>query len=99
MNAPLFPAIPPGQSLYENQVSISAKLLKENVKLEKNEKSISQKSQHDALNKLRFNCKGILRNQILDLQQQMCRDNDHIYWRKLDSDRLKSEIQKASYIN
>ena len=83
----------------ENYYKRKFELLKENVKLEKNQKSISQKSQHDALNKLRFNCKGILRNQILDLQQQMCRDNDHIYWRKLDSDRLKSEIQKASYIN
>jgi len=41
--------------------------------------------------------KGKLEADIRDLQEQMARDKDHVYWREMDAKRVQAEMYKASY--
>jgi hypothetical protein len=62
--------------------------LNEKIKKEKVDNEIREKSQHEILTKMKSQMKNKLESDIRDLQSQLCNDEDFMYWRKLDADRV-----------
>ena len=83
------------ENFYKNKFT----MLNEQMKSEKDSNLIRERAQHVILGKLRKQVKDKLETDIRDLQDQMCRDKDFLYWRQLDADRLKDEIYAANYVN
>ncbi|RNA44890.1 centrosomal of 95 kDa-like [Brachionus plicatilis] len=81
------------ENFYKNKFD----LLNEQMKREKDENQLRDGAQHLVLSKMKSQVKNKLEDDIRDLQDQMYRDKDFLYWRQLDADRLKQDIQKASY--
>jgi hypothetical protein len=82
------------QNYYKRRFDI----LNEKVNTANIEKTLIEKCEHKNLNRSKLNYKRILLSNILDLQQQMFRDNDNLYWRNVDAAKFKMQIQNANYI-
>ncbi len=72
-------------------------MLNEQMKSEKDANLVRERAQHVVLNKLKSQVKNKLETEIRDLQDQMCRDKDFLYWRELDTNRIKDEMYSANY--
>lgn len=81
------------ENFYKNKFD----LLNEQMKKEKESTQVREDAQHLLLTKMKSQVKSKLETDIRDLQDQMCRDKDFLYWRQLDADRVKTEVAKASY--
>ena len=81
------------ENFYKNKFD----LLNEQIKREKDENQLRDNAQHLVLSKMKSQVKNKLECDIRDLQDQMHRDKDFMYWRQLDADRIKQDIQQASY--
>jgi hypothetical protein len=67
-------------------------LINEKMKTGKCDSVLKQKSQHNNLKKINLEYRNKLESQILDLQEQLCRDKDFLYWRELEANRIKSDL-------
>jgi hypothetical protein len=81
------------ENYYKNRFD----LLSERVQREKQDTETKIKAQHCALNKKKNQVKQKLETDIRDLQEQLYRDKDFLFWREMDANKLKKEIRKASY--
>jgi hypothetical protein len=81
------------ENFYKNKFE----MLNEQMKKEKDSNTIRERAQHVILNKLKNQVKNKMETEIRDLQDQMCRDKDFLYWRELDADKIKDEIYSANY--
>jgi centrosomal protein CEP95 len=81
------------ENFYKNKFA----LLDEKMRREKEEVSLREKAQHLALSNMKTQVKSKLEKDIVDLQEQMCRDKDFLYWRQMDANRVKMDVNKAKY--
>jgi len=81
------------ENFYKNRFD----LLEEKVRAEKAGAEVREKAQHRVLCGMKSEVKGKLEADIRDLQEQMARDKDHVYWREMDAKRVQAEMYKASY--
>jgi centrosomal protein CEP95 len=81
------------ENFYKNKFA----LLDEKMRREKEEVSVREKAQHLALSSMKAQVKSKLEKDIVDLQEQMCRDKDFLYWRQMDANRVKMDVNKANY--
>lgn len=81
------------ENFYKNKFD----LLNEQIRKEKEETVVRDSAQHLILTKMKAQVKNKLETDIRDLQGQMSRDKDFLYWRQLDADRVKQDVSKASY--
>ena len=81
------------ENFYKNKFA----LLDEKMRREKEEVSLREKAQHLALSNMKTQVKSKLEKDIVDLQEQMCRDKDFLYWRQMDANRVKMNVNKAKY--
>ena len=81
------------ENFYKNKFN----LLNEKMVKEKEDILVREKAQHLILNSMKVQVKSKLESDIVDLQEQMCRDKDFLYWRQMDANRVKGELNKASY--
>jgi len=81
------------ENFYKNKFA----LLDEKMRREKEEVSVREKAQHLALTSMKAQVKSKLERDIVDLQEQMCRDKDFLYWRQMDANRVKMDVNKANY--
>jgi hypothetical protein len=81
------------ENFYKNKFN----LLNEKIKKEKVDNEIREKSQHEILTKMKSQMKNKLESDIRDLQSQLCNDEDFMYWRKLDANRVENDLKCARY--
>ena len=81
------------ENFYKNKFN----LLNEKMVKEKQDILIREKAQHLVLSNMKVQVRSKLESDIVDLQEQMCRDKDFLYWRQMDANRVKGELNKASY--
>ena len=81
------------ENFYKNKFA----LLDEKMRREKEEVNVREKAQHLALTSMKAQVKSKLERDIVDLQEQMCRDKDFLYWRQMDANRVKMDVNKANY--
>jgi centrosomal protein CEP95 len=81
------------ENFYKNKFT----LLNEKMQKEKEEVGLREKAQHVALSTMKVQVRSKLEKDIIDLHEQMCRDKDFLYWRQMDANRVKSDVNKASY--
>ena len=81
------------ENFYKNKFA----LLDEKMRREKEEVNVREKAQHLALSSMKAQVKSKLEKDIVDLQEQMCRDKDFLYWRQMDANRVKMDVNKANY--
>ncbi len=81
------------ENFYRNKFQ----LLNEQLEREKSETALKEKAQHDVLIKMKSKLKNKLESDIRDLQGQLCKDEDFLYWRHLDADRIKTDLKYARY--
>ena len=81
------------ENFYKNKFA----LLDEKMRREKEEVSLREKAQHLALSNMKTQVKSKLEKDIVDLQEQMCRDKDFLYWRQMVANRVKMNVNKAKY--
>jgi centrosomal protein CEP95 len=81
----------------ENYYKTKFDLLNERMRKEKDSALIREKAQHLVLTKMKRQAKNKMENDIRDLQEQMYRDKDFLYWRQTDANRVCNEINYASY--
>ena len=81
------------ENFYKNKFN----LLNEKIKKEKLDNEIREKSQHEILTKMKSQLKKKLETDIRDLQSQLCNDEDYMYWRQLDANRVENDLKSARY--
>ncbi len=81
------------ENFYKNKFQ----LLNEQLNREKSETELKEKAQHEILAKMKSKLKNKLESDIRDLQGQLCKDDDFMYWRRLDADRIKTDLKYARY--
>ena len=81
------------ENFYKNKFN----LLNEKIKKEKTDNEIREKSQHEILTKMKSQMKNKLESDIRDLQGQLCNDEDFMYWRQLDANRVENDLKSARY--
>ena len=81
------------ENFYKNKFN----MLNERMLKEKEEVMLREKAQHVTLSNMKCQVRSKLEKDIVDLQEQMCRDKDFLYWRQMDANRVKLDLNKASY--
>lgn len=81
------------ENFYKNKFD----LLNERLKEEKYENEVREKAQHGILTKLKTQLRSKLESDIRDLQHQLSNDEDFMYWRQLDANRIENDLKFARY--
>lgn len=72
-------------------------MLAESMAREKTEVAVREKAQSKVLSQMKRELRKKMEKEIQEFQEQMYRDEDDAYFRQLDADRLKHELEMARY--
>jgi hypothetical protein len=82
----------------ENYYKNKFDLLNEHLQHEhKQDTQIREKAQHEILGKMKSQLRKKLETDIRDLQDQLCKDEDNLYWREKDADQLQKVLKFARF--
>ena len=82
----------------ENAYKQRFDMLQERARDEKREAQLTFAAQSAQLARMRRECRERLRDDVLVTQEHMCRDTTHKHWRQVDANRVRQDLNKASYI-
>ncbi|XP_064644332.1 centrosomal protein of 95 kDa-like [Lineus longissimus] len=81
------------ENFYRDQFS----LLADSMSKERDDLKVKENAQAKVLEQMKKELRKKMEREIGDLQQQLQRDEDDVYWRHLDAERLKHELFMAKY--
>ncbi|KAL8584916.1 hypothetical protein ACOMHN_043553 [Nucella lapillus] len=81
----------------ENFYRDQFELLVEKLVKDKDDMNTREKAHQKVLDHMKRDLRGKMEKEIKDIQAQMFRDDDDVYFRQLEADRLRQELQHATY--
>ncbi|WAR25456.1 CEP95-like protein [Mya arenaria] len=81
----------------ENYYRDQFHMLADNIKQEKVELTVREKAQQKVMDTMKKELRKKMEKEIRTLQEQLVRDDDDIYFRQLDSDRVIRDLKLAKY--
>ncbi|KAK2184386.1 hypothetical protein NP493_267g00008 [Ridgeia piscesae] len=81
------------ENYYKDQFS----MLSESLAKEKADTEVRDKAQARILEQMKKELRKKMEKEVKDFQEQLCRDDDDAYFRQIDADRLRHQLQMSRY--
>lgn len=82
------------ENFYHDQFQI----VSENMKHQRTQKMAQEAAQTQLINKMKQDLRKKMEQEVRNIQEQLCQDEDEVYFRELDAERVKRELQLANYV-
>lgn len=82
----------------ENYYHDQFQMVADSIKRQRSQKMAQEAAQKQLINSMKRDLRRKMEQEVRDIQEELCRDEDDAYFRELDAEKVKRELQLANYV-